>query len=484
MNPLGRLLTAASRGADDLRATTWPALSLDDWAQMFTDPASVYGSRVLETFQGQPAELSDGSFASMVNVAYRRNGVVFAVMLVRMKLFSEARFQFQQMNGGKPGDLFGTPELAILERPWPKATTGDLLSRMLQDADLAGNSYIVRRPRFLRRLRPDWCALILGSTERPDIDPDAVDAELVGLMYVPGGFDSDHEPDFFLPEEFAHFAPIPDPLAHYRGMSWITPIIREVAADGAATTHKLKFFENGATPNLVVSLDPKIDAAKFKDWVRLFKEKHEGVRNAYRTLYLGAGATVVPVGKDLQQLEFKVTQGAGETRIAAAGGVPPVIVGLSEGLAAATYSNYGQARRALGDTTMSNLWRNAAGSLESIVKLPRENGTVRLWYDKAGIPFLADDQKDAAAVQAQQAQSIKSLVDAGFEPDAVIAAVTAGDLGLLKKKHSGLYSVQLQAPGDGTDPSQTAAAQAGRSLAALIAPHLVNPPQLTPGGQS
>jgi hypothetical protein len=30
---------------------------------------------------------------------------------------------------------------SILETPWSGATTGDLLSRMMQDADLAGNFY-------------------------------------------------------------------------------------------------------------------------------------------------------------------------------------------------------------------------------------------------------------------------------------------------------------------------------------------------------
>jgi hypothetical protein len=32
---------------------------------------------------------------------------------------------------------------------------------------------------------------------------------------------------------------------------------REIDADVAATTHKLAFFENGATPQLVLSLGPR-----------------------------------------------------------------------------------------------------------------------------------------------------------------------------------------------------------------------------------
>ena len=42
------------------------------------------------------------------------------------------------------------------------------------------------------------------------------------------------------------------------------------------------------------------------------------ISNAYETLYLGGGADVKVVGNDFRQMDLKATQGAGETRIAAA----------------------------------------------------------------------------------------------------------------------------------------------------------------------
>ena len=42
---------------------------------------------------------------------------------------------------------------------------------------------------------------------------------------------------------------------------------------------------------------------------------------------------------------------------------------------------------------------------------------------------------------------MRTLVDGGFDPDSVIAAVTTGDMTLLT--HSGTLSVQLQPPGTG-----------------------------------
>lgn len=424
-------------------------LSFDDWASYFTFGGLDYPLGLQQTLTGT-SESIEASFTGYVNGAYKRNGIVFAVMLVRLLLFSEARFQFRQLRNGRPGDLFGTKALEILETPWPNGTTGNLLTRMLQDADLAGNAYVTRRQRpgrtpYLQRLRPDWMTILMGSRDRradPDTPMSEFDRELVGYSYQPGGPGSGEKPVLLFPDQVAHFAPIPDPEASYRGMSWLSPVINEVLADGAATTHKKKFFENGATPNMVVSLDPSIGRKEFEEWVKKMDEATVGVLNAYRTLYLGAGADAKVVGADMKQLDFKLTQGAGETRIAAAGGVPPVIVGLSEGLQAATYSNYSQARRRLADGTMRPLWREVAGSLAPLVDVPTD---AQLWYDDRDISFLQEDLKDAAEIQGVEARTIRTLIDAGYTPDSVAAAVTSGDWS--KLQHTGLFSVQLQPPG-------------------------------------
>jgi hypothetical protein len=174
------------------------------------------------------------------------------------------------------------------------------------------------------------------------------------------------------------------------------------------------------------------------------EERNEGTRNAYKTMHLAPGADPVPVGTNLRQIEFKVNQGAGETRLASAAGVPPVIAGFSEGLEAATYANYSQARRRFTDGTMHPLWENAAGSLEPLFIVPAGS---RMWYDATQIPFLREDEKDVAAIQKEQATTINSLIAAGYEPESVVKAVIAQDWRLLK--HTGAFSVQLYPPGTG-----------------------------------
>lgn len=416
-------------------------LGFDEWVSWFTFNGHHYPF-IPQLSPGEKQEEPAATFEGYVHGAYLSNGVVFACMAARLLLFSEARFQYRQIRSGRPGDLFGNESLLPLEKPWQNATTGDLLARAIQDADLAGNFYAVRNAQTIKRLRPDWVTIVLGSDLDPDEPGFAADAEVLGYVYKPGGPRGTAPPMALMPEEVCHFAPLPDPLARFRGMSWLTPVLREIMGDKAATQHKLSYFEKGATPNLAVIGPENVDASKFQEFVKVFKERHSDLEDAYRTIFMGGGADIKVVGSDMRQIDFRQTQGAGETRICAAARVPPIIVGLSEGLDSATYSNYGQARRAFADLTMRPLWRNIAGSLSSIIDVPSD---AELWYDDRDIAFLQEDTKDAADILEVESRAIRNLTDGGYDPTSVIDAVTAGDLKRLK--HTGLLSVQMQKPG-------------------------------------
>lgn len=404
---------------------------------------------ISQTIRGHSEDI-DGSFVSLVQQAYKSNGIVFACMLARMRVFRQARFQFQELRNGQPGDLFGNSTLDVLEVPWRNATTADLLARAIQDADLSGNFFATRRGKTIYRLRPDWVTIVLGSPNDPVVEAGDIDAEVLGYMYHPGGKNSGRTAEVLLADEVAHFAPIPDPTAAFRGMSWLTPVMREISGDSAMTDHKNLYLANGATPNMVVTLDKDVLLQAFNDWVDKFKEREPKGFDVYKTLYLGAGAVATVVGSDLQKVDFKNVQGAGETRIAAAAGVPPVIVGLSEGLAAATYSNYGQARRAFADNTLRDLWQDIAGSLQTLVPAPSGS---RLWYDDRYIQALAEDKKDRAEISLLRAQTLRTLLEGGYKADAGVAYVETDDLSRLKGQHTGLFSVQLQAPGSTKMPA-------------------------------
>jgi hypothetical protein len=423
-------------------------------------PVGMGGQPISTTYPSNPVEPIANSFVGYSAGGLFDNPIVAGLEWIRLNVFSEARFIWQQLRSGRPGDLFGTPELGLLETPWMGGTTGDLLTRVLLDADLAGNAYWARINTELVRLRPDWVDIVLGKRLiNMGGKTRQVGWRKLGYAYYEGGQGITDEPAMFLPDEVAHFAPLPDPLATFRGMSWLTPVVREIQADRQATLHKQAFWENAATPNLAVSL--KVDEPeKFIKFVEAMDRDHKGAENAYKTLYTGAGADVTVIGKDMAEVDFGNVVGKGETRIALAAGIHPVVAGLSEGMQGSSLNagNYAAAKRATGDKTFRPLWRNVAGSMQ--VLFPPPPGA-QLWYDPRGVAFLRDDAQDVASIQQSEAITIRNLLDAGYTPDSVKAAVLANDWSVLK--HSGLYSVQLQKPGsaDSTTPAPAGAPTGG-----------------------
>lgn len=442
--------------------TTEARYSFDQWlsemvASSFSYAGNSYTLPLNTSYGSSPVEPIGPSFQAHVSGAYRANGVVWACIMARLLVFSEARFQFQQRRNGRPGPLFGSPELGILENPWPNGTTGELLARMEQDASLAGNFFGVRETMaFLNRERitrldPSRVQIALAGPEH--------NAPVIGIVYTDAmGADG----EFYPIDEVAHWSPIPDPLAMYRGMSWLTPVLRNVEAHNAATIHKSKFFEHGATPNLLVTLPKEVRAEDAERFAERFRENNEGVRNAYKTLFLGGGADATVIGTNLQQIDFRSTAGSDETLIAAAAGVPATIVGISEGLAGSSLNagNFAQAQRRFVDGTMRPLWRSASAALAAIVRVP---AGAELTFDSRDIAFLRQDERDEAEIRVSEANAIRQLVDAGFNPDAVIDAVLTGDIDRLTGTHTGLFSVQLQAPGADT-PTPDAPTPARRRI--------------------
>ena len=122
--------------------------TVDDYAQWLSDAYAGGGlalGAVQQTLGGQATIRSPQRYAALAQNVYAANGPVFACMMVRQLVFSSVRFRWQRLRDNKPSDFFGTRDLRILERPWVGGTTQDMLSRMIQDADLAGNSYWVRQ---------------------------------------------------------------------------------------------------------------------------------------------------------------------------------------------------------------------------------------------------------------------------------------------------------------------------------------------------
>jgi phage portal protein BeeE len=400
------------------------------------NPDNASGASVLMQSFGTPD--NERILPTFLNAAQANasSGVVFGVILARLSLFTEAELKFQRFSDKS---LFGNSDLAKLETPWPNGTTGELLARMEQDASLAGNAYIRDAGSQLERLRPDWTTIVSELVR--DEETDTQIRRVIGYFYEPAAFEQ-REPEFYPVDEVAHWSPIPDPLATFRGMSWLTPVLREVDADTQMTEYKRAYLNNAATPNLLIKYPAKLDPGKVDRLRTRLEARHSGVANSFRTMILDEGADPMLVGNTFEQMSFAAVQAAGENRIAVAAGVPGIVAGLKEGLSAATYSNYEQAMRRFADLTMRPNWRSAVGVLAKLVNVPAD---ARLWYDASGIAALRQGEKEQADTMFVIAQAAEAFIRAGYTAESITAALSAADVTLLK--HSGLVSVQMQTPG-------------------------------------
>jgi len=382
---------------------------------------------------GRGKEAADAAVIRTARDAFRANGVVFGCAAARQALFSEARFTLQSTVDKR---LFGNMGLSLLEYPWPNATAGELLARLEQDGGTAaGNAYLRKAvpadgtDALLIQMRPD-CVTIISEEKRDDL----------GRAYkLPVGYSedltplgiTDRRPQFYSVDEVCHWSPMPDPNASYRGMSWLTPVLREIGADQALTQYKTEHVRRGAMPGLVIKYASKLQRATIDALREQTDAKYGGPDNAGRTLVLDQGADVTVAGSTLEQLQFTAVQAAGVERICAAAQMPLEILGLQKG-------DYQPAVRRLADLWARPAWRSACASLQHLIEFVSPDGTLapirpptRLWYDVADIAALREGELERGQSMLVRAQAVASFVTAGYTRESAVAAAESGDLGQL-----------------------------------------------------
>ena len=375
--------------------------------------------------------------------AITSNGVVFAVVRARASLLAQASLRWRRIDGSyraTEADMFTTPALNVFD------DLVDILTRIEYDWAQTGNSFWVMTNDRLTRLRPDWVTIVTGSSLEVNTPEQAPDAYQAGIIYQP----PDATPIAYLPGEYVHLAPYPDPDSRWRGMSYLRPVLVDIDADQSSRIYTRSFFENSATPNMVVKFPPEVQKATVEAFKDLFLDRHQGSGQAFKTAFLGGGADPVVLGSSLKDLDQIATSQVVQSNICAAAGVPPVVINSIAGIEQMTYANYSLAMRAFADLTVRPLWQLIATKFRPMVTPKPRNA--ELWYDVSGVSALQQDARDDAQIVQMQASTIRNLTDGGFDPASAVSAVVSGNLGSVV--HTGLLSVQLLPPAIGSQPDE------------------------------
>lgn len=421
---------AAVLAEAERRSTTLP-MGWNTWQSLFTFNGNQYQSSQFRPYNGSHL--------------IAECGPVYTVIDRRASVMGEARPVFQRIDAsGKPTKFFSPRRLEIMTKPWPGGSFRQLVAICETDVAECGNSYWIRQGNELVRLEADWVTIV---TSRVVVNGVEVGDRLEGYAVARPG----DQPQLLTPEQVAHYRPGISNHSPFRGESWLASVSTDASSDIEMTRYKGNFLKNGAMPSLAVLYEPDLDMAQLEQFVPLFNEKFVGPMNAGKVMHLLGGRDAKTVGATLDDLAFKAVQGAGETRIAAAAGVPAVVAGFSEGMQGSSLNagNYVATRRLFADAKIRPLLGSLFDAFSTIVPAP---AGARLWFDDSGVSFFQEDVADEANIRSTYASTIRQLIEAGYDADAAVEAVTTGRFAALTGQHSGLTSVQLQPPTDGTEP--------------------------------
>ena len=379
------------------------------------------GASIMTTSYGSPdREAILPQIAAGAAAAFGTSSVVFAAEAARMLVFAQAELKLQAKDDKH---LYTDGSLGLLQEPFgPGTGTAELLARMEQDAGLAGNSYTWGPPGgdLLVRLRPDWTTIV---SEVADAPGGGWYRRVTGYWVEPPKDSRQGEPFLAPADEVAHYAPVPDPAASFRGMSWLTPALRDITGDSGLADYKVSYLRNAASPNLLIKYDQRLQPSAV-DAVRERVQSRYTGDGAFGTLVLDQGADATIIGSNLQQMDFSNVQQSGTDRVLAASMVPGVLIGLEPLRGAGR--GYQESVQKLANMWARPSWQRACGVLSRFV--PGLPGGSRLWYDASGIALLQDGELEKGQSALVKAQALLALRQSGYDPMSAIAAVDSMDL--------------------------------------------------------
>lgn len=345
-------------------------------------------------------------FMSLVSEGYRRNAVAYACIRTLATAIAEAPCRIY--NAKTDAEQPAHDVRILLERPNPFMSEYEFWELVVTHLAVGGRSPWFKEMSNgggilnLWPLRPDRVTPLLGDLSKGEPLLRAWAYKLDTKTY-------ELRPDQVL------FFNLPDPGDEtgglVGGLGPLQVLSREVDTDNEATAFTFSLLRNAAIPGTVISTKAKLqkdDAQRLKENFRArYGEMHRG-----EPAVIDAESTVTVLSHSMRDLEFPDLRSVSESRIAAAIGVPAILVGLKVGLDRSTFSNMQEARRYFAETTCADWWRRLADQINLDLGDP-SLGVV-------GANLVARfDTDDVTALQAAQTEKAQKILD-GLKAGAVL----------------------------------------------------------------
>lgn len=308
----------------------------------------------------------------------------------------------------------------VLERANDEDTQFDLIEAAFVYLNLVGENYFEKaRNRFgdvreLHSINPDVISPI----------PDKSGSRRVRAYRMRIGGD-----DVEIPASEIIPTRVFNPQTPYRGTSPVAPVRREIASDVQAALYNLSLLQQGAKTGGILSPEPGVyfSEERFKRLVSGLSEQTAGAQNAGRMLVLPEGLTFIPDSQTLRDMDFLNLRKFGRECVAAAIGVPPMLINDFD---SATYANSEQQLKAFWDYVGKPWLKKLYGSLNEHWVHPDVSTEIKIVPDIIGIDAMVDSEESRVTTTSTLYQSgIITQNEArqrmGYGP------VTGGDLFML-----------------------------------------------------
>ena len=330
------------------------------------------------------ASFLEPSFERLVADGYRANSAVMACTAALVFGFSEPPLRIWTEEGDNGEPIPQHPLRLLLRRPNPVMGERMLMAYTMAYLAIGGNAY--------------WHKVRNGSGRVIGLWP----YHAGHMLPVPGGdnwiagytFDGGTGQLQDVPvEDVVHFRwPLPDPEQPWMALPPIVAAAREVDMDNEARRYVYALLRNDAVPRVAlempdhVTVDPDMEMRLKAQW----RQKYGGDNRGDVAIMTG-GAKANRIALDLNELAYEALGRVPEARISAVMRVPPIIAGLNVGLERSTFSNYGEARSAFAQDTLSTLWELMASEVDRTLVPEFGNDTLDARYDLRQVRALQED---------------------------------------------------------------------------------------------
>lgn len=225
---------------------------------------------------------------------------------------------------------------------------------------------------------------------------------LTGYIYL--GPDGEEVP--LTLEQVIHIK-MPNPRDPYRGMGPVQAVLADIDAARFSAEWNRNFFINGARPGGIIEVDYKMGDVEFNDFLRRWRQQHQGVANAHRVAVL-ENATWKDTNFSMTDMQFVELRNLPRELIREAFAYPKPMLG--------TVDDVNRANAQAGKEIMAEN--------QTIPRLDRWKDIINykllpLFANGSNLVFEPDDptpvnHEDKDRERDSQTKGAKALVDAGF----------------------------------------------------------------------